>query len=140
MGNHPDSLYIQSAVIPYRIIDGKLRILLITSRRRKRWIAPKGVVEPDMTPADSAAKEAWEEAGIRGEVDQQALGEYTYKKWGGTCTVTVYAMHVTKELRKWPEDFRSRKWLSPKQAAKRVREKDLKRLIKRFAKEMKVTL
>jgi 8-oxo-dGTP pyrophosphatase MutT (NUDIX family) len=55
-------------VIPYRIRDGKIEVMLITSSTRKRWIIPKGMIEPDMTPQDSAAKEAWEEAGIIGQV------------------------------------------------------------------------
>ncbi len=129
MRSQPDYYYIQSAVVPYRIRDGKIEILLITSRRRKRWVVPKGIVEPDLSPSESAAREAWEEAGIEGTVAPEPLGTYTYTKWGDLCTVTVYPMRVEVELQNWPEEFRDRTWVSVKKAIKRVREDELKLLI-----------
>ena len=126
----PDWMYRQSAVIPYRVGADGLEVLLITSRKRKRWVLPKGVVEPGMTPADSAEKEAFEEAGIEGRVDDRSLGSYQYRKWGGTCTVEVFAMRVTGESDEWPEaEVRTRAWLTPAEAAGRVDEADLKQMI-----------
>ena len=58
--------------------------LLVTSRKGTRRVLPKGVVEPDLSPAASAAKEALEEAGICGPIDHEPLGTYQYRKWGGT--------------------------------------------------------
>ncbi|NET56922.1 MAG: NUDIX hydrolase [Symploca sp. SIO2E6] len=75
----------QSGVIPYRLREGITEVLLITSINSKRWIIPKGLVEPGMTPQDSAAKEAWEEAGVIGEVLPTLMGTYDYRKWGGIC-------------------------------------------------------
>jgi 8-oxo-dGTP pyrophosphatase MutT (NUDIX family) len=49
----PDWWYRQSAVVPYRRGTNGLEVLLITSRKRKRWVLPKGVIEPDMTPSAS---------------------------------------------------------------------------------------
>ena len=54
-GKH--KLILQSGVIPYRWRDGRLEVLLITSMRSGDWIVPKGLIEPDMTAHDSAAKE-----------------------------------------------------------------------------------
>ena len=70
MSTKPSWLYQQSAVIP--IFDDK--IVLITSRRKKRWIIPKGVIELGLAPEDSAAKEALEEAGVVGSVSPRELG------------------------------------------------------------------
>jgi 8-oxo-dGTP pyrophosphatase MutT (NUDIX family) len=67
-------LYQQSGVIPYRRVQNQLEILLITSIRRGRWIIPKGLVEPHLSPAESACQEAWEEAGVVGQVDSKPLG------------------------------------------------------------------
>lgn len=39
-------------------------VLLITSLNTRRWILPKGWLMPDMTLAGSAAREAFEEAGV----------------------------------------------------------------------------
>lgn len=125
----PDGYYEQSAVIPYRLRDGRLEVLLITSRKRKRWVLPKGVREPDLSAAESAAKEALEEAGIGGRVSAEAVGRYAYRKWGGTCRVEVFAMEVESVLDRWAEDFREREWLTPEEAARRVDEPALQRLL-----------
>jgi phosphohistidine phosphatase len=68
----PDYFYTQSAVLPYRLLDGKLQIMLIASRKATRWVIPKGVKEPELSLRDSADKEALEEAGIRGKLDDEA--------------------------------------------------------------------
>lgn len=134
MGDVPEAMYRQSAVIAYRRGTDGLEVLLVTSRKGKRWVLPKGVVEPDMTPAASAANEAFEEAGVRGSVEEGRLGTYRYRKWGGTCTVEVFAMAVDEELPVWPEmAVRERAWLSPTEARRRIDGKKLKRLLDAFA-------
>lgn len=129
MQKKPDYYYNQSAVIPYRGRSDNLEILMITSRKKKRWVIPKGIIEPDLTPTDSAAKEALEEAGLEGRVCPVPLGTYRYKKWGGTCQVEVFAMEVDKMLDNWLENHRDREWVSLRAAISRVQENRLKRII-----------
>lgn len=133
MNQVPQHFYRQSAVIPYRHDRGSLEILLITSRRKKRWVLPKGVVELDLDPATSAAKEALEEAGIEGDVSEDSVGTYQYEKWGGICSVEVFSMAVETTYNVWPESYRDRHWLDPVEAAERVNEPDLKKIILMFA-------
>ena len=45
----PDWIYRQSAVLPYRQGPDGLEVLLVTSRKRSRWVLPKGIVEPGLT-------------------------------------------------------------------------------------------
>jgi 8-oxo-dGTP pyrophosphatase MutT (NUDIX family) len=132
----PDHFFRQSAVVPYRLRDGSVEILMVTSRSKKRWVMPKGVVEPDLDAVASAAKEALEEAGIEGRVSKRPLGSYRYAKWGGTCHVEVFAMRVMTIHDKWEESFRKREWLSPKAAMARCRERDLQRIVKRLARDL----
>lgn len=130
MKSRPEWYYNQSAVIPYKINNGELYVLLITSRKKKKWIIPKGIIEIGMKPGDSAIKEAMEEAGVVGIVDDEAIGEYGYDKWGGNCKVKVFPMKVKKELNKWPEDnFRIRKWFLLTEAAQKVDREDLAEII-----------
>ena len=130
----PSWLYRQSAAIPFRRHDGDLEVLLVTSVRRGRWIIPKGVVERDLTPAESARKEAWEEAGVSGEITGGPIGSYEYQKWGGTCTVSVFLLHVEDEKKDWPErKERVRRWVSFKKALKLVDDPDLCKVLKRAA-------
>ncbi len=130
MGKAPDHFYRQSGVIPYRRSDTGLEVLLITTRKRKRWIIPKGVVEPHLSPRESAGMEAYEEAGIRGRTTDRSLGSYSYDKWGGVCTVEVFVMKVDEVLDDWPESFRKRKWVTPLEAADMVREEKLAGLLR----------
>lgn len=123
-------IYDQSGVIPYRLHNKELEILLITSRRKKRWVIPKGIIEGGLSPEESAAKEAYEEAGVSGTVDSHILGQYQYKKWGGTCTVKVFLLEVTEVMEEWPESFfRDRQWVNISEAQKRIDEKDLRQMI-----------
>lgn len=126
----PDWFYRQSAVLPFRTQNGELEILLITSSSGKHWVIPKGIIEPDMSPAASAVKEAYEEAGIRGTVHPQEIGTYRYAKWGGTCEVVVYLLEVAEVLPEWPEqEIRQRQWLRLDQAAQRVHVDALRQII-----------
>ena len=128
----PEHFYMQSAVIPYRERGEEIEVLMITSRKRKRWVLPKGVKELDLSPQDSAAKEAFEEAGIEGLVSEGPIGSYQYDKWGGTCTVEVFTMNVQKVLDEWEESYRDREWVSLAEAMGRVSEPELKRILQRL--------
>lgn len=110
----PDWYYRQSAAVPYRVNgDGSIRVLLVTSRKKKHWILPKGIIERDLTAARSAAREALEEAGVEGRVDERPLGSYLHGKWGGTCTVEVFPLAVERVHGHWLEaDSRSRSWMA----------------------------
>ncbi|WP_284370600.1 NUDIX hydrolase [Sulfitobacter pacificus] len=138
LGAGKGDLRTQFAALCYRVRRGKVQILVITSRRSKRWIVPKGWPMEGKTPAAAAAQEAWEEAGVRGQVDETALGVYTYGKTtvvGGElpCVVMLYPVLVKSLAKKFPESGqRRRKWVSRKKAAKKVAEEDLARLILNF--------
>jgi 8-oxo-dGTP pyrophosphatase MutT (NUDIX family) len=112
----------------------QLEILLITSRKRKRWIIPKGIIEPGLSPQASAAKEAFEEAGVRGKIADQALGVYTHDKWNGTCTIEVFPLEVTSVVDDWPEgDVREREWMSLDKALQHLQEAPLKAMLRKLA-------
>ncbi|WP_369158540.1 histidine phosphatase family protein [Candidatus Thiodiazotropha sp. LNASS1] len=138
MRDRPAYYYKQSSVIPYRIEEGEVEILVVMSSKRKHWVLPKGISEPALSLQDSAAKEALEEAGVEGEVAEEPIGAYSYEKWGAECTVSVYPMQVTRELPEdeWEEHHRGREWLAPKQAMKRVKQAELKPMIQALAKQL----
>ncbi len=70
----------QVAALVYRRDMGALRILVITSRGTGRWIIPKGWPQVGRTLAETALCEAYEEAGIRGEVAPVPIGSFHYCK------------------------------------------------------------
>jgi len=123
----PAYYYCQSSVIPYRFNGQGLKILLIRSSKQSHWIVPKGIHEPGLSSQESAAKEAWEEAGIEGEVGAQLLGSYRYEKWGSVCEVSVYPMRVESmvEEDQWLESHRGRAWFSPEEAMGLLKQQSL---------------
>jgi len=129
----------QSAALPYRIQKGRLKVLLITSIGTGRWILPKGHIESGLSATESAEAEAFEEAGIVGNISRKVIGSYNYKKsperGGERCRVRVFAMEVTRLLDDYPEaELRKRRWVSIKKAIEMVQEARLKELLARFEK------
>lgn len=132
-------IFDQSGVIPFRKYKGKIEVLLITTLKGN-WTIPKGIIEDNHTPQESALKESVEEAGVWGIVAESKIGSYKYKKWGGTCNVKVYTMKVTKVFKKWEEDhFRERLWVPIEKAQEMIKKKELVKLIlKAFSKSAKL--
>lgn len=127
----------QFAALCWRIKNDKVQVCLITSRTHKRWIIPKGWPMHKQTPANAAATEAYEEAGVSGEAVDFCLGVYSYnkpQKVGNAPIITmVYPVHITHVHSKWPEkDERRRKWMSPAKAAEKLTEPELKRIVASF--------
>jgi 8-oxo-dGTP pyrophosphatase MutT (NUDIX family) len=129
----------QSAVIPYRIIKNGMEILLITSLRKKNWIIPKGYVEYNLTPFESAKKEAYEEAGVLGSNETIEMGAFKIKKPVGTCWMKVYSMEVQEVLNDYPEmQNRKRKWFSPEEALEKISMPQVVEMIKELSSKLKV--
>lgn len=112
----------QAAALPVK--SG--RICLVTSSNGKRWIIPKGLIEPGQTAGETALQEAWEEAGLVGVLQPQPLGSYLYDKSGNTCHVTVFLMKVNEVVQEYPErELRQRSWLSVAGALERIEDPGL---------------
>ena len=118
--------------------QGKIRLLLITGRRTGRWKLPKGWPTTGLTPAQTAVKEAYEEAGVRGKPHQECVGHYNYVKSGDgdleiPCIVAVFPVKVSGTDSDFPETGeRKIAWLPPKKAAKRVDEPSLRAILENF--------
>jgi len=129
----------QAGVIAYCIVDGKVQVLLMTSRDTGRWIIPKGNVNGRSTPSKAAEKEAYEEAGVRGTIASSIpLGIYTYFKkleLGETrpATVEVYLLRIKERLKKWPEKGeRKLSWVTTEEAVGLVEERGVVPLLRRL--------
>lgn len=128
----------QFAALCYRIVKNRVEILLITTRRTGRWIIPKGWPIDGLTPADCAAQEAWEEAGVRGQIHDHCLGLFSYNKMMDDdvvlpCVAMVYPLKVKYLENDYPEvGERRRKWVSRKKAAAMVMEPELARILRDF--------
>lgn len=131
----------QVAALCWRVTEGRIEILLISSRTTKRWVLPKGWPMPDRDGGGAAQQEAWEEAGIRTDGSPPVkVGRYSYlKRLTGDVPahtkVDVFAIRVAGLENEFPEaGQRERKWFLPEDAAKLVHEPELADLLRRGTK------
>jgi len=125
----------QVAALPLRLgKNGALEILLVTSRDTGRWIIPKGWTSKRLRDCKAAAREAREEAGVKGKMLREAIGTYRYFKRelgdGVLVEVRVFLLKVSKRCKSWPEKReRRRAWFDIEDAASRVSDPELSVLI-----------
>jgi 8-oxo-dGTP pyrophosphatase MutT (NUDIX family) len=130
----------QYAALCYRVKKkgNEVEVLLMTSRDTGRWVIPKGWPMNGKCSYEVAAREAYEEAGVRGAVEHETLGAYSYPKvlkdgLKVTCKVQVYALEVTDLAKNFKEKGeRTIEWVSCDEACKRVREPELRELFLLF--------
>jgi 8-oxo-dGTP pyrophosphatase MutT (NUDIX family) len=131
----------QVAALPIVPIGRRIDVLLITSRRRGRWIVPKGWPGKNRPLPEMAAREALEEAGVSGPVRPDPVGTYTYKKtmrlgYDIRCRVFVYPLLVRQHAVSWQEqEERSVRWCSLAEAATLVDDADLARILSDLAEQ-----
>jgi 8-oxo-dGTP pyrophosphatase MutT (NUDIX family) len=114
--------------------DGEIEVLLVTSRDTGRWVIPKGWPMKGKKPHRAASIEAWEEAGVTGKVQKKAFGYFTYLKGMKDGSIPVSASVFLLRVEKIDDAFqekgqRRREWMSCAEAARRVREPELKSMI-----------
>jgi 8-oxo-dGTP pyrophosphatase MutT (NUDIX family) len=99
---------------------------------------PERKVNASLSFGETAAKEAFEEAGVIGRVSPNSIGMFRAKK--GTpipksIEVWVYLLEVDEMLSNWPEkETRQIRWVSCKVAARELREPVLTDLCHHLAK------
>jgi 8-oxo-dGTP pyrophosphatase MutT (NUDIX family) len=132
---------LESGVLAFRYEgNGEPLVLLISKKRSKKWGIPKGRIPPHLSFPESAAKEAFEEAGVIGRVSPSAVGMFRAEKSGASSLtrqiieVWVYLLEVTEALSEWPEKGkRTTRWVSCEAAARQLREPVLTHLCHRLA-------
>ena len=140
---------VQSGALPWRLkvskkADKRPEVLLVTGRRSGRWMIPKGWPMAGKSLADSAAQEAFEEAGIKGKVAPEPIGRFRHVKqhilFGELeVDILVHPLTVERELKDWPErGERVRKWFKLDVAATKVDSEELRVLIVQFGNQLKV--
>ena len=129
----------QVGALAYRFDDdGQIQVMLITSRESRRWVIPKGWPVRGLDPHRAAEREAFEEAGLKGDIKKKAVGVYGYEKRLASgpavpCEVSVFPLQVTGRRKRWPEmDQREGRWLSPEDAADLVHEEGLRQILRTF--------
>jgi 8-oxo-dGTP pyrophosphatase MutT (NUDIX family) len=105
-------------------------ICIVSTSGGKGWVVPKGHLRRGTGLHETAAIEAWEEAGVKGKVIPEPVGEFTYKKKGESFHVTAFEIKVSEISANWPEqDKRRRRWIRIDEAAGEVRYRQLREIL-----------
>lgn len=129
---------LQVAALCYRPTDDGHEILLVTTRGSGKWILPKGWPKAKIGAAETALLEAFEEAGIRGRVIGDSIGQYhdtkTSKK-GATLdfVIVIHEVLLTEIMDDFPEKGeRKVAWFAPEAAAEAVSNPELAEILRGF--------
>ena len=128
----------QYAALPWRHAGAGREVLLISSRDTGRWVIPKGWPIKGLSPAETAAREAYEEAGLGGQMSKKPIGAFEYGKRldNGSvqpCRVEVFSLEQMVQHPQWPEQGqRTLQWFSVPEAVEAVDEPQLKDIIRKL--------
>jgi len=120
-------LSVQVAAVCYRLNGPSVEFLLVNTSSGK-WTFPKGRLCPSLSPSESASREAWEEAGVQGRIEESHFGHYLdTKRTLGHDSLTrevriaafLLEVHSTEDPQ---ESGRNPSWFSAHQARKRLAE------------------
>lgn len=118
---------------------------MISSPNRNDLVFPKGGWEDDETVEEAACREALEEAGVKGILNEKSLGVWEFRSKSrqenccleGGCRGYMFALKVTEELETWPEkENHDRKWLSINEAFELCRYEWMRRALEAFLQVM----
>ena len=123
--------------IPFNIRGDQIAILFITSQTRGRWIFPKGTLEKGENQEAGVKREAYEEAGIKGDVLNNFPITIPITKQTNDglikIPVTYYPLLVREQLEEWPErEKRQRHWSLVSDATRATDRIDFLNLINQF--------
>ncbi|MQL99156.1 hypothetical protein Taro_031870 [Colocasia esculenta] len=121
-------------------IDQALRVLVISSQKGQEILFPKGGWEKDESMEEAASREAMEEAGVVGHIEER-LGKWWYqsKSQDSRKVGILFPLNVTEELHQWPEmGNRRRRWVTVAEARESCQQpwmrKALDKLVDRLSK------
>ncbi|XP_010695949.2 nudix hydrolase 12, mitochondrial [Beta vulgaris subsp. vulgaris] len=150
---YEDNRRLVSGCIPYKVrkgyeehsIEDRLEVLMVSTPNRSDLVFPKGGWENDETVHEAARREAFEEAGVRGNLNEIQLGVWEFRSKSrqavssleGGCRGYMFALEVTEELDTWPEqENHDRKWLDIREAFHLCRYEWMKDALRAFLKQM----
>ena len=123
--------------ITFIVEEGDLKLLVMTSLTRGRWVFPKGMLKKGEGKLKGCRREAFEEAGVKGKILSDlpitAVIKSKDKSKSDTMVVTYYPMFVTKRTKEWPEKkLRNRQWVSLDEIDRYLKKGDLRTVVKTF--------
>lgn len=122
---------LQAGALPYKRDSHGVQFLLVTSQRG-RWIIPKGLIDPEESPQETAIREAREEAGVVGSLLPDPVGSYADHKWQHPCWVEIYLLEYAGDCEWWEDKWlRHRRWCGYQEALTLIKKEELRAILTR---------
>ena len=112
-------------------VDGPEFLLVRASRAPFDWVLPKGHIETDETPEQTAHREVCEEAGVDAAVEQTA-GDLHIVVRGRHLHIRYFAMRYRRDVPAAEE--RERRWCRLSECEQLLLYEDTRELVRRVAK------
>ena len=112
--------------------DGQVQVLIVRTLRDSHWTIPKVTQPNNRSRQESAVREAFHEAGVRGVAQAEIVGVYAYARNEKDYRVNVMPLLVQEIQQAWPEQRRARKWCSLELAGRLIKSDDLSRIVLSF--------
>jgi len=122
--NPQHALPLQVAAVCYRRRGSSVEFLLVNTNGGSKWTFPKGDPEASLSHGQAAEREAWEEAGVRGQIEPRHFHLYIHSKgvfWKPPgvreFVIKAFLMEV-EQTEPSPEPERNPTWFSADDARK----------------------
>lgn len=130
----------QYGVIPYTKKKNASRILLVTSRANGYWIFPKGNPIKKKDIFQSAQQEAFEEAGVLGDIDKKFSYKIKFRHQSVDHEIILFPMKIGKIFKEWPEKKqRKRKFVSIDKALDLIKLTSLQNCLKQWKRDFRAS-
>jgi len=112
------------AAVCYRRVGKSVEFKLVRTKGGRHWTFPKGHVDEGEEPWTAAAREALEEAGVRGSIESKPFTVYPHEQRASDgrnaeLMVAAYLMQVDSDS-DTPEPGRDPTWFPPEQAKQKL--------------------
>jgi len=128
----------QVAAVCYRRKAGEIEFLLVNTSAGK-WTFPKGGVGLGNSPRKAALQEAWEEAGVSGEIDRISFASYLHDRADEPVLIDAFLLNVQRTVDPI-EEFRNPRWFRADKAKRRLGELRSPRYRKEFERVIDLAL
>jgi 8-oxo-dGTP pyrophosphatase MutT (NUDIX family) len=111
----------------------KEELVLVTARKSEDWILPKGNTAKRRSDREQAREEAYEEAGLQGNME---LKYSEFDVHGKVKKLRVYPMKVTKMLKDYPEQKQRKRIVTSFDEAERITKGNYSQIIRELRKQI----
>jgi 8-oxo-dGTP pyrophosphatase MutT (NUDIX family) len=111
----------------------KEELVLVTGRKSEEWILPKGNTAKRRSDREQAREEAYEEAGLQGNME---LKYFEFDVHGKVNKLRVYPMKVTKMLKDYPEQRQRKRMVTSFDEAERITKGNYSEIIRELRKQI----